>query len=203
MKLHALDRKITMSECHDHVVRGGRCDLKRRWHSARVNNQGVVPSGSERAWKPVKHSRSGMDDLRGPAMHHLWGSDNRCSEDLGDALVAKADTENRHAASEHADHVHTDAGVLWPSRPGRDKYTIGCKVHHPVDVDCIVTHDCGRGAQFAQVLHEVVREGIIVVHDEYPWCHGPDDIKLLALAPWHFTYPAGHPPGVRSPRLAP
>ena len=59
-----------------------------------------------------------MVDLRGLAVHEPGGRHHLGAVGLADALVAQADTEDRHLAGQLRDHVQADAGVSRAD-PGR------------------------------------------------------------------------------------
>ena len=108
-------------------------------------------------------------------MHDLARTHDAPAEGLADALVPEADAENRNAPGEAPDHLERDAGLVRRARPGRDHDLRGRERLDGVERDLVVAHDVHPGAQLAEVLHEVVGEGIVVVDHQYHGVRHPSD----------------------------
>src|SRR5437870_2657481 len=81
---------------------------------------------------------------------------------------SRAAAENGEWAGEALDEGHRDARVAGGARPGRDDDAIGTERRHLVEGDRIVAADVKVGAEFAEVLDEVVGEGVVVVYHQEP-----------------------------------
>src|SRR5262245_16019025 len=80
--------------------------------------------------------------------------------------MAQADAENRRRLPHLADHAHRHTRLFGTSRPWRDDDPVGPRRHHVLERGGIVTHHLHLGAELPEVLHQVVRERIVVVDDE-------------------------------------
>src|SRR5262245_38284681 len=105
-------------------------------------------------------------DRRDLPVHHDAGSHDTRSEDLADRLMSKTDAEDRHVARDLLDKLQRDPRFVRRAWPRRDHDM--CRTHRTYlfDADGIVAHHMQFLAEFPQILHEVVGEGIVVVDDE-------------------------------------
>ncbi len=88
---------------------------------------------------------------------------------VGDGLVAEAHAEDGDAAVGELGHRGADdAGVLRPTRAGRQQHAVGLEGERAGDVELVVAvHDRLR-PELAEVLDEVVDEAVVAVDDEHP-----------------------------------
>src|SRR6202142_883684 len=170
MKLHALDRKFLVAQSHDglRAARFGRprADFEFGGQVLFLNNQRVVAGGGERGLQIPEDGPIVMGDGAGFAVHQVGGADDLASEGCSESLVAEADTQNRQLPGEMAKKVNADAGFLRRAGAGRGAEAIGVHGLDFADRDLVVAADHYVGPQFAQILHQVVREGVVVVEDE-------------------------------------
>ena len=96
-------------------------------------------------------------------MHQLLGVDDLAAEGLADALVAEAHAENRHLAGEFLDQRHRDARLVGRARAGRNHDMVGLERRDLLHRDLVVAEYPHLLAQLAEILHQVVGEGIVVV----------------------------------------
>ena len=91
-----------------------------------------------------------------------------------------------------ADGLEADAPVLGAARTGRDQHGVGPLGPDAGDVDGVVAEDDRVRAELAQLLDEVVDEGVVVVDDEDPGAHGwpivPGPGRLANLCPRGHEY---------------
>jgi hypothetical protein len=85
------------------------------------------------------------------------------AEGLADALVSQAHPENRDSAREALDQRDRHPGLVGRARPGRDNYILGLELGDPVQRDLVIAVHRHLLPQLAQVLHQVVGEGVVVV----------------------------------------
>src|SRR5271167_1992232 len=100
----------------------------------------------------------------------MSGANDAAAEGFSDGLVAEADAEDGNFAGEVTDEFDADPGFARRTGTGRDHdffRTQGCDLP---DRDLIVAPHLNLSAQFADVLDEVVSEGIVVVENENHAC---------------------------------
>ena len=73
--------------------------------------------------------------------------------------------------------------VLGPARPGRDDDAVGLLGADAVHVDGVVAEHDGIGAELAELLDEVVGEGVVIVDDDDPGAHGKRLYRPWRVAP--------------------
>ena len=73
------------------------------------------------------------------------------------------------------DGLEAHPAVLGAARAGRDEHGVGPLGPDAGDVDGVVAEHHRLGAELAQLLDQVVDEGVVVVEDEHPGSHGATD----------------------------
>ena len=115
-----------------------------------------------------------MLDHRRLAMHDLRRGYDIATVDLPDALMPETDAEDWHAALTEMRYRHRrDPCVFWSAGARRDQTEVGLQRNEPREVQFIISHDYGLRTQFANVLHEVVDEAVVVV--DYQYSRGHDE----------------------------
>src|SRR5664280_2649227 len=107
-----------------------------------------------------------MFDGAGLAMHEVGGTNDFAAKGCANRLMAEAHAEQGHASCEMADQFDADSGVLRGAWPGGDHDAIGMKVVDAADSDLVITAHHYLLTQFAEVLHQVVGEGVVIVENE-------------------------------------
>src|SRR5215216_32444 len=109
-----------------------------------------------------------MVDRAQPAVHHLGRVVDRAAGDVGERLVAEADTEHRHLGA--LEHVQRDADValaLGASRARRDHDVVHRQRSELLPRQLVVAHDDRLIAvDLAQQVEEVEGERVVVVDQE-------------------------------------
>ena len=100
-------------------------------------------------------------------MHHVRGADHVAAEDLADALQAEAHAEHRPFAGEAADERVRQAGVIRTAGPGAYEDAVGVERIDLVERERVATMHERLGAEFPEVLHEVVDERVVVVDHQH------------------------------------
>ncbi len=112
MELHALDRKLAVTQTHYESFLGLGRDLKHIGNRVALDDEGVITRRGDRVGKTAEHARAVVANLRSLAVH-----DARCPHDvaaveLADALQAETHTEHRGSMlPERADRVIRQAGI--------------------------------------------------------------------------------------------
>ena len=83
-----------------------------------------------------------------------------------DGLVSQADTENGNFAGEVTDEIDADAGILGRARAGRDYDALRLQFFDVSDRDLVVAAHFDGGAEFSEILNQVVSKGIVIVENE-------------------------------------
>ncbi len=104
-----------------------------------------------------------MNDLRSP--------DDSAAVGFTDALLAEADAEHRYALAPVQDQLLRQSSIGRGARSRADQDAVRFDGLDPGEVDRVVAVDYRFRTQFADVLDEVVDEGVVVVDDEYPGSH--------------------------------
>ena len=99
------------------------------------------------------------------AVHQGGRAHDLAAIDLADRLVAKANPKDRHVAAGALDELEANAGAVRIARSGRQHDGLRSFGQHLVDGHLVVTVDAGRRAQFAEEMHEVVGEAVVVIDE--------------------------------------
>ena len=101
-------------------------------------------------------------------MHESGGADDFCAEDIGHALVSEAHAEYGHLFAEVFDDFAGQTGFAGAAGAGRDDDSGGFEGFDLLEGDLVVAFDAdfGGGVNFADALHEVEREGVVVIEQE-------------------------------------
>ena len=134
-------------------------------------------------------------DRAGLAVHHLTRPHHFAAEGLADALVAKADTEQWQLAGEALDHGQRDAGLVGGAGTGGKDDALGRQGLDLFHAQFVVAHHLDLGLELAEVLHQVVGEGVVVIdHQQHAGCN----LLISFLCESH--HPAFATPGSRRAR---
>ncbi|CAM5196901.1 hypothetical protein CDEN61S_02711 [Castellaniella denitrificans] len=105
-------------------------------------------------------------DGRDLAVHEFAGAHDASAVGRADGLVAQADAQDGLPAGEMPDQLDGDAGLGRRARPRRHADAVGVDGLDAGEVDLVVAHDLDPGAEFAEILHQVVGEGVVVVQHQ-------------------------------------
>jgi cation transport regulator ChaC len=190
VELHALEIEGAMAHPHDEAVRpGGHFKLARQAlieHYERVvtADDEWVRDTSEDAGVIVGHEA-------GSTVQQLWRHDDVATEGLCYRLMTETDTEKRHlvlcAVVHELKAVARTSGVTWPRR---DQDPLDPERAHVTRGDVIVSPHDDLRAELAEILDEVVDEGVVVVDDKdggfvghCSSCYGADSVTFRYGAP--------------------
>src|SRR3954463_6699532 len=129
----------------------------------RLAHQRVVAPDGERAGQPLEQAAAVVLDLRRLSVHgHV--AHHPAAVRLGQRLVAEAHAERRDPRLGEAPHrLDGDPGLVRGAGPGRDDDAVPPAPEQIVDRGGVVAHRLDLRPQLAQVLDEVVGEGVVVV----------------------------------------
>ena len=138
----------------------------------------MIPGGGHGHGKALKHGFIVVHDWARLAMHEVRGADDASAEGFADGLMSEADSEYGNFPGEMADQVDADARFMRSARAREKRRCVRGASLDFFHGDLIVAANFNLRAQFADVLDEVVGEGIVVVENEnqgavvllYPAC---------------------------------
>jgi len=84
---------------------------------------------------------------------------------LTDALMAKAYAQQGLLTGKGFDHSKTDTRLVRRTRARRDHHAIRIERQGLLDGDCIVAVDLLLHAKLAEILDEIVSEGVEIIDD--------------------------------------
>lgn len=182
VELYAPPGKRDVTQRHQGAVRGpgeGFERLRQTRHS-----EGVVAHRLEAIRNAPEQIALGMGDAVNAAMHRSHREIDHCAAVVGDGLVAQAHAE--HGLRRAAQRVGRYSDVLGPLRSAgarRDHDVVECEAFHLVPGHLVVAHDEGRlGVAGAEVLREVVGEGVVVVDKERFHAHIPSALEQIMFS---------------------
>src|SRR5579872_3714796 len=192
MELQPIDVVAAMLEPHDHVLHRARTHAQlRRLQALFFNYQRVVARGAQRRGHAVEQAAAFVTDDRAFAMSRGRAHD-RAAERGRDGLMAKADPQDGDLAAQLPHELHRRPGVLGPARPGRDHNAPRPRGQHVLDCDLVGSHHKQGRTKRPQRLHDVVREGIVIIHDQQlavhgraPGCGAPSAANTAPALAWH------------------
>src|SRR5579862_1235183 len=123
----------------------------------------MVSGGRHRRWENSENSSSIVLHLAGFPVHEFGSAYDLASKGGTDRLMPQANSQQWHLAGKVADQVDADSGFLWRTWSGREQDAFGVHGFDIRDRDLVVPADYDFGSQFAQILDQVVSEGIVVV----------------------------------------
>src|SRR5437764_9704007 len=170
MELHAFNRKPSVAQAHDGAgaifFGGPGADLQFCREIFFFNNQRVVASGCHWHGETLEYGSVVMHDGTRLAMHQVRGADNVAAESFANGLMSQADSEYWNLAGKVADQVDADARFIRSAGARGDHNPLGIHVFDLVHRDLIIASNFHLAAKFADVLHQVVGERIVVVEYE-------------------------------------
>ncbi len=173
MKLHAPHRVLAVPHGVNlrGVVHGRRGDLERVGEGLALDDERMVPHHLQRTRHALEQPGAVVAHARGLAVHHpARRADHAPAIRLADRLMSEAYAEDRDVGAVSPDRGDADPRLCRRARSGRQHYRVRREFGDALHRDRIVADDVRPLPQFAEVLDEVVREGIVVVDDEE---HGP------------------------------
>ena len=148
---------------HDIVQPGAQLQLRRQ---IGVGDERVVAPGEERARQAGVDRPAIVGDLGVLAVDRL-ALDDAPAERLDHRLVPEADPEHGRARiGEGADRLDRDPRLGGRAGTGRDDEAVRTTLQQLWHRRLVVAHDLDLRPQLAQVLDEVVGEGVVVVDDQ-------------------------------------
>jgi len=130
MELHPLHRQVPVPDTHDLAIIGPCGQFETGGQAFLFDDQRMIARGSQRVGQSVENPGILVADFGSFAVHQLSRMNNPSAESLPDALVAKADAQDRDLARKSLDQGYRDTGFAWCTRPGRNDNTVGTEPVH-------------------------------------------------------------------------
>jgi hypothetical protein len=102
--------------------------------------------------------------------------------------MTKTHPKHWNNAGKCGDGCTQHACVLWPARAGREQHAVWRQSASFVNSDGVVAHNDWLDTQFAKVLHQVVREAVVIVDNQ----HASHPVILAAQVPSRNLFLALH-----------
>ncbi len=99
-------------------------------------------------------------------MHQALGADDVTTINLADALVAEADAEDGGGGSQGLDDGAGNSRFIGRAGSGGNADAAGLERLDLREIHRVVANDFHFRPQLAEVLHEVVGEGVVVIDDQ-------------------------------------
>ena len=172
MKLDAVNGIPAMTDPHHlprlpGIIRPG-ADFEIIVHLVGPHDQAVIPRGNERVSERCEDPFRIVVNLRDLSVHQPVGPIHFPTEDLTDALVTQAHSQQGHFRPEPLDDLFRNARFARSAWSGRDDDSIGTQGRDFVERNLIISDDAHvkRGIDLTQSLHEVVGERVVVVDQQ-------------------------------------
>src|SRR6185437_4176717 len=170
VKLDAFHGVTAVPQPHNYaraiVFAGFGADFKIRGQALFGDDERVVAGGRQRLGRTAKEGSAIVLDFADLAMHHLRRAHNLAPEGGADGLVSQADTQNRLLAGKMANQFNADAGFMRRTWAGRNQDVAGIESFNIPDGNLVIAAHLNGLTHLAEILHQVVGEGIVVVEDE-------------------------------------
>lgn len=166
MKLQTNDGKLTVLDAHhDSVASPGR-NLKLRWESVLVDDQGMIATGQQWAGQSVKHTFAVVMDLTCLTVDWTGRSHNRAPKAGGNCLVPQADTQYWHFVGKVTNDIQRTPGFRRSAGAGGYHNGVRTQSTHILYTGLIISSDNDVLVKTHQIASQIVSEAIVVVDQE-------------------------------------
>ncbi len=170
MELNSFDGKLSVAQAHDRagtILFGGPgADFEICRKGFFFHDQRVVASRRHGRGQTGKNRFAVVGDRAGFAVHKMRGANDVAAECRADGLVPEANAENGHFAGEVPNQINTDARLLRRAGAGGNHDAPGSHFLELGDGDLIIAANFNLGAQFSEILNQVVGKRVVVVENE-------------------------------------
>src|ERR1700676_4344130 len=132
-----------------------------------------------------------MLDGAGFAVEQFWRANDFPAECRADGLMAQAHAQDGKLSCEAPDELDANAGILRRARARRNHDAVWPAPGDFLDGNLVVSMDFDIASELAEILRQVVGEGIVVVEQEnhdVPWrCPRCADSRAVSRARDLFT----------------
>lgn len=170
MELNTMNGELLVHEAHDGAILSFRGDLQAVGQGVAFDDEGVVAGGYDRARKAGEDTFTSMENRGCLAMHEVFCADDFSSKNLTDRLVAEADSKDRNGLlgvlAKFADDIAADTGFVRRAGTRGDANALWGEFADFVNAHGIIANHLHCRPKLAEVLHEIVGEGVVVIDNE-------------------------------------
>src|SRR5208337_3943759 len=126
----------------------------------------MVACGRHGRWQAVKDCFVIMRDGAGFAVHQVRSADYMTAKGCANCLMSQEHAKNGDLPCEVADQIDADAGILRSAGARRKYDTLRLQGLDIGDRELVVTANLNLGAEFPEILNQVIGKGIVVVENK-------------------------------------
>jgi hypothetical protein len=166
VELDAFDAQLAVAKAHDGTVCGFGGNFERTRERFALDNQRVIARSLKILGEAAKDGLAIVVNFAGFSVHDFWRADYAAAECGANCLVAEANAENWNFPGEALDEWNADASFRWRARAGGDYDAFGLELFNFIESDLVIAADFKLLPHLAEVLRQVVGEGIVVVEKQ-------------------------------------
>ena len=175
MKLDALNRQGAVAKPHDDrpalrarsICLGRACsNFQLRRQRFLSHDQGVITGAGKRRRQSRENALAIMLHFARLAMHQALRAHHFAAKGFADGLMSQAYTEDRGLARHVTDQRNQDPRFARRTGPRRQQDALRLQRFNLFDGELVVAADQHVRPKLAQVLNQVVGEGIVVIEDK-------------------------------------
>lgn len=165
VKLNAFDGQGFVAQAHDGAIFQTGGDFEAIGQGFTLHHQGMIAGRKERRGQAVENARSVVMHRTHLAMHNLMATDHTAAKRLANRLMPKADAQQGNASRRRRrmGQGQADASLCGGARAGRQHNHLGAKRHGCGHIQCIIADHADIRAKFAQIMHQIIGETVIIV----------------------------------------
>src|ERR1700720_3469831 len=126
----------------------------------------MVPHHLERTGNVPEYPLSVVRVTRSLAVHQPARAHDFPAVRFADGLVPETNAKDRNRLSPAPYRRNADSSFRWRAGSRRDDHARHAQPSNVVDTDLVVALHDGILAELAQILNEIVGEGVVVIEDE-------------------------------------
>src|SRR5579875_63095 len=123
----------------------------------------MVARSYEVLWQFAKNRLAVMVNCAGLTVHRFFSANDFGAEGFADGLMPEANSEDGNCAGEALNDGHTDSGLAWSARPGRNNDLLRPHIFNFTHADFIVSADFELLAELTEVLRQIIGKRIVVI----------------------------------------
>src|SRR6266571_6652441 len=164
MELNALRWEVTMTQAHHHAVLSFGADLETRRNLG--HHQRVIACGRKSLRQAGEQAFAVMEDFADLAVHQRGSAEDLSAKHLANCLMAETHTKYRPGLVKESNNVFRDPGIGRHPRSRGDHDPLGFQALDLFQCDLVVPEYAQFFTQLAEILHEVVGEGIVIIDND-------------------------------------
>jgi hypothetical protein len=166
VELYAFEFIAAVADAHDDAVVGLCGNGKFAWKRFALDDERVIPRGDKRPGQFAEDAFAVVMNLAGFSVKQLRRTYDFSAERFTNCLVAQTDAENRELPREFLHQFDRNACLPRRARARRNNDGFGFALRDVFDGNLIVAMNFDGATEFAEILREVVGEGVVVVEEQ-------------------------------------